>query len=243
MTPDLFSAMPNWCDAAHANFAMDRPDAEVILYPRLFSPIEARNFLAQLLREVSWKQEQIKVYGKIHDVPRLTAWYGEPNTTYIYSGIKVEASPWLPILAEIKNRIEHVSNMTFNSVLLNRYRDGSDSVAWHADDEVELGQNPAIGSVSFGAQRNFQMKHKTDRRQKQNILLENGSYLLMKGTTQHHWLHQIPKSKRAMGERINLTFRKVMLPISNHTFFNKTAAHKIPSPLASKNDLGCCPAV
>ena len=185
------------------------PDAEVLWYRRLFSEVEADEWFDELRRDVSWQQEKIKLYGKEIDLPRLTAWYGAPNKTYTYSGIKVEPSPWTPVLRKIKQRIELVSNVTFNSVLLNRYRDGSDGVSWHADDEPELGNHPVIGSVSLGQVRPFQMKHKTDKKQKQEILLASGSYLLMKGATQHHWLHQIPKSKRPMSERINLTFRNV----------------------------------
>ena len=185
------------------------PDAEVLLYSQLFSEIEAEELFDELRRDVSWKQEKIKLYGKENDLPRLTAWYGEPNKTYSYSGITVESCAWTPTLRKIKKRIERVSNVTFNSVLLNRYRNGSDGLSWHADDEPELGNHPVIGSVSLGEARPFQMKHKTDKKQKQKILLASGSYLLMKGPTQHHWLHQIPKSKRPMNERINLTFRNV----------------------------------
>jgi alkylated DNA repair dioxygenase AlkB len=145
----------------------------------------------------------------VHDLPRLTAWYGDPAKTYVYSGITVRSLEWIAPLLEIKRRIEGVSDYSFNSVLLNRYRNGSDSVSWHADDEPELGQNPLIGSVSFGEARSFQMKHKF-LDEKRKIILEHGSYLLMKGSTQHYWLHQIPKSKRALGERINLTFRDII---------------------------------
>ena len=185
------------------------PDAEVLFYRGLFPKIEADG-LFQILRKSQWKQESIKIYGKQVDIPRLTAWHGEPNTIYTYSGIRVESSPWTPELLEIKRRIEEVSGTTFNSVLLNFYRDGRDSVAWHADDEPELGCNPAIGSVSFGATRKFQMKHKTGAARPREFELENGSYLLMRGATQHNWLHQVPKTKRLVGKRINLTFRKIV---------------------------------
>ena len=191
---------------------IDLPDAEVLLFRNLFSKNEADALFEELRQEVSWKQEKINLYGKEYALPRLTAWYGEPNKTYIYSGITVEASPWIPVILKIKERIERVSasKVIFNSVLLNLYRDGSDGVSWHADDEPELGEDPVIGSVSLGEERSFQMKHKTDKNvENEQILLENGSYLLMQGPTQHHWLHQIPKSKRSMNERINLTFRNV----------------------------------
>ena len=112
-------------------------------------------------------------------------------------------------MLEIREKIEKISKSKFNSVLLNLYRSGSDSVSWHSDDEPELGKNPVIGSMSLGEEREFQMKHKYDRDLKQNILLQHGRFLLMKGKTQHNWLHQIPKSKSIKGERINLTFRVI----------------------------------
>ena len=207
--PDLFSQPPDY--RSEAVEKIDLPDAEVLLFRNLFSKNEVDDLFKELQQEVSWKQEEIKLYGKVYDLPRLTAWYGEPNKTYIYSGIKVESSPWIPVIDKIKKRIERVSNTTFNSVLLNLYRSGSDGVAWHADDEPELGENPVIGSVSLGEARPFQMRHKTDKKvENKEILLESGSYLLMQGPTQEHWLHRIPKSKRSMNERINLTFRNIV---------------------------------
>lgn len=203
MTFDLFADEPG------SPQKITMPDADVVYFEGLFSLSEANSLLEKLKQEVTWQQEKINLYGKEHDLPRLTAWYGNPAKTYTYSGITVTSFAWIDPLLEIKKRIEDVSSFSFNSVLLNRYRTGSDSVSWHADDEPELGQNPVIGSVSFGEVRNFQMKHRLlDERR--NIKLENGSYLLMKGGTQHHWLHQIPKSKRMLGERINLTFRYIV---------------------------------
>ncbi len=186
------------------------PDADVCFYPSFFAPREADALFDALRHTIDWKRETITLYGKAHHLPRLTAWYGDPHKTYRYSGIKVEASDWTPALRTIKKAVEPVSAVRFNSVLLNLYRDGSDSVAWHSDDEPELGNNPVIGSVSFGAERVFQMKQKTHREEQRQILLTHGSYLLMKGSTQHHWLHQIPKSRTPMGERMNLTFRIIM---------------------------------
>ena len=184
------------------------PDADVLHFARLFDPCEASSLFLQLQQNIEWQQQQIKLYGRVHDLPRLTAWYGDPAVTYSYSGISITSSEWVEALLEIKRRIEGVSDFSFNCVLLNRYRNGSDGVSWHADDEPELGQNPVIGSVSFGEARPFQLKHKI-LDEKREIILENGSYLLMKGRTQHCWLHKIPKSKRVLGERINLTFRLV----------------------------------
>lgn len=207
MTYDLFSPSTEWSES-FCEFEM--PDAEVSLYAALFSQTEAKQLFAELRRDIVWRQEQIKLYDQVHAIPRLTAWYGEPNKSYTYSGIKSEPLPWIPALLQIRERIERVSNIRFNSVLLNLYRDGSDSVAWHADDEPELGRNPVIGSVSLGQARAFQMKHKFDKTEKRSIELNSGSYLLMKGATQHNWLHQIAKSQRPLGQRINLTYRVVM---------------------------------
>ena len=205
MTYDLFADEPG---TPGSGVKISMPDSDVVHFPDLFSLSEADLLFAQLQQEVAWQQEKIKLYGQVHELPRLTAWYGDPDKTYIYSGITVRSLEWIAPLLEIKRRIEGVSDYSFNSVLLNRYRNGSDSVSWHADDEPELGRNPLIGSVTFGEARSFQMRHKF-LDEKRKIILEHGSYLLMKGSTQHYWLHQIPKSKRAMGERINLTFRDI----------------------------------
>ena len=182
-------------------------DGELRLYPNLFSPEESEVYFTQLKENIKWKQEEIKIHGKIIPIPRLTAWFGDAGKTYMYSGITVEPEPWTPTLLEIKSKIEEVSNVTFNSVLLNFYRNERDSVSWHSDDEPELGKDPIIGSVSFGDVRTFQLKHKTDKNLKINKDLPDGSYLEMAGSTQHHWLHQIPKRTRKIGPRINLTFR------------------------------------
>jgi alkylated DNA repair dioxygenase AlkB len=184
------------------------PDADILHFPVLFGTGEADALFKCLMAEIQWQQEKIKLYGQVHDLPRLTAWYGDPGKTYTYSGIAVRSLAWIDPLLEIKEKIEAVSGVAFNSVLLNRYRNGSDSVSWHADDERELGMNPVIGSVNFGEARPFQLKHKS-KAEKAKLVLDHGSYLLMKGETQHHWLHQIPKSKKELDERINLTFRRI----------------------------------
>ncbi|MCY3744202.1 MAG: alpha-ketoglutarate-dependent dioxygenase AlkB [Candidatus Poribacteria bacterium] len=185
-------------------------DGVLRLYPHLFSPEERRTFFNQLTEKVKWQQEEIKLYGRKIPFPRLTAWFGDAGKTYMYSGITVEPEPWTPTLSEIKNRIEEVSTVTFNSVLLNYYRNERDSVSWHSDDEPELGKNPIIGSVSLGDVRTFQLKHKTDKSLTVSRDLPDGSYLEMAGSTQHHWLHQIPKRTRKIGPRINLTFRIIL---------------------------------
>ncbi|MEZ5571827.1 MAG: alpha-ketoglutarate-dependent dioxygenase AlkB [Halioglobus sp.] len=206
MTRDLFSAEAERSDTV---CRVDLPDAEIFHYAALFSENEALQLFARLRRDIAWQQDTITLYGRHHPVPRLTAWYGDPGKTYAYSGIAMRATPWTPALLAIKARIERMANYTFNSVLLNLYRNGADSVAWHADDEPELGRNPVIGSVSLGASRSFQLRHKTDKNSRHSIDLHSGSFLLMQGSTQHQWLHQIPKTARKVGERINLTYRRV----------------------------------
>ena len=187
-------------------------NGELYYYPSFFTPEESMRYFSRLLDEISWKQEPIVIFGKKLMQPRLTAWYGDAGISYRYSGITMQPEPWTLMLAEIKNRLEEFSGLTFNSVLLNLYRDGQDSMGWHRDDEKELGKNPAIGSVSFGDNRKFMIRHVKDRSLKNTINITNGSLLLMAGEMQHHWLHSIPKTAKPAGVRINLTFRKIITP-------------------------------
>ncbi len=188
---------------------LNLPDAEIIYYPHFYDKKEADVIFDQLASDIPWQHDEIKVYGKIHLQPRLTALFGNEGKSYSYSNIKMQPHPWTLFLQKIKSRIESVSETNFTTVLLNKYRDGKDGNGWHADNEKELGLNPIIASVSFGAERVFQLKHNSITGQKQNILLEHGSLLLMKGTTQHFWKHQIPKTAKLVGSRINLTFRLI----------------------------------
>ncbi|WP_229967055.1 alpha-ketoglutarate-dependent dioxygenase AlkB family protein [Pontibacter harenae] len=184
------------------------PDAEVYYCPRFFSLEESNRYLQELLQTINWKQESIKLFGKEQPMPRLTAWYGEKG--YTYSGLHNAPQPWLPVLQELKERVEEASGQTYNSVLLNLYRTGQDSMGWHSDDEVSLGQEPDIVSLSFGGERRFSFKHRTRKDLKpQSITLVHGSLLLMKGPTQHHWLHSLPKTSKPVAQRINLTFRTI----------------------------------
>ncbi|WP_353778152.1 alpha-ketoglutarate-dependent dioxygenase AlkB [Winogradskyella sp. 3972H.M.0a.05] len=185
------------------------PNAELIYVPRCFSDEESEFFFNQLRHHVPWQQDDIKVFGKVYAQPRLTALYGESDKSYSYSGITMLPHTFTNDLMDIKNKVETFTDCKFSTVLLNLYRDGSDSNGWHADNEKELGNNPVIASVSFGAPRWFHFKHRTIKTEKHKILLESGSLLIMKGEMQHHWLHQIPKTKKPVGERINLTFRKL----------------------------------
>ena len=186
---------------------LNLPDAEIIYYPHFFDKKEADAIFDELTNEIPWQQDDIKVFGKIHPQPRLTALFGNEGKSYSYSNIKMQPHPWNLLLQKIKLHIESVTDTNFTTVLLNQYRDGKDSNGWHADNEKELGTNPVIASVSFGAERTFQLKHNTDKSLKKSIVLEHGSLLLMKGTTQHFWKHQIPKTSKSIGSRINLTFR------------------------------------
>ena len=184
-------------------------DAEIIYFAHFFDKKEADAIFRQLAKEIPWQQDDIQVFGKIHPQPRLTALFGNEGKPYSYSNIKMQPYPWTLLLQKIKSYVESVSDTNFTTVLLNQYRDGKDSNGWHADNEKELGSNPVIASVSFGAERIFQLKHNSISGLKQNIILEHGSLLLMKGTTQRFWKHQIPKTSKPIGPRINLTFRVI----------------------------------
>jgi alkylated DNA repair dioxygenase AlkB len=149
------------------------------------------------------------MFGKKVMQPRLTALYGDEGISYSYSGITMEPIPWSKTLLEIKGKVEEVAEARFSHVLLNFYRDGQDSMGWHRDNEASLGPEPVIASVSFGVSRRFQFRNYVDKKEKLQIELGHGSLLLMKGACQDRWEHQIPKSKKVSGERINLTFRLI----------------------------------
>ena len=183
-------------------------DARVVLYSSFYSQADAERLFSELRRGINWNQDHISLYGKKHPLPRLTAWYGEPGIVYDYSGIVVESIPWTDLLQSIRSKVQDVTNESFNSVLLNFYRSGKDGVAWHSDDEPVLGPNPIIASVSFGHPRKFLLRHKRTK-QVEEYELGNGDILLMAGTTQGYWEHQVPKTKKDVGERINLTFRRI----------------------------------
>jgi alkylated DNA repair dioxygenase AlkB len=186
------------------------PDSDIALYPSLFDLAESDRLFHDLLTNTDWRHDAIQIYGRQIPLPRLTAWYGDPGVSYTYSQIKMEPSPWTPSLLSIKDRIESVAEVSFNSVLLNLYRDGRDGVSWHQDDEPELGKNPVIGSVSFGETRTFQLRHKSRKDLGiVNIDLSRGSFLLMSGPTQHFWRHRLPKTPKVVNPRVNLTFRNI----------------------------------
>lgn len=187
-------------------------EGEVYYYSDFFNKEESDKLFKALKANIQWEQKTIKFYGKELNVPRLTAWYGDIDKPYTYSGIVNNSHQWTPELLQIKNRIEAVAGVQFNSVLLNLYRDGNDSVGWHCDDEKELGINPVIASVSFGETRTFKFRNLADKKLVEKVELSNGSFVLMTGETQHKWEHTIPKvttKTRTIGERINLTFRVI----------------------------------
>ena len=164
----------------------------------------------KLLHDTKWQQREMNMYGRKVLQPRLTAWYGDPARTYVYSGIKNNPLPWTDLLRELKRRIEDCTAEQFNSVLLNYYRDNNDSMGFHSDDEKELGPDPSIASFSLGDERIFLFKHKRDQDACMTAVpLPGGSVLLMKGSTQRNYKHAINREKRPCGPRINLTFRKV----------------------------------
>lgn len=183
-------------------------DGDVKLFPAWISPDEADQKLECLARELAWQQSMIRINGRRIPIPRLNAWYGDAGCHYRYSGIGFEPMMWTSTLLELREQIQTTVDGRFNSVLANLYRDGDDSVAWHSDDEPELGRNPIIASLSLGATRCFKMKHKTRTDiQPISLNLPSGSLLVMSGSTQTHWLHQITKTKKSVGRRVNLTFR------------------------------------
>jgi alkylated DNA repair dioxygenase AlkB len=183
------------------------PNADIEYYPNFFDAGQSETLFEKLGSEIPWQQDDITVFGKTHPQPRLTCLFGNEGKPYSYSNIVMHPHQWNPLLMFIKNEIEEVCPENFTTVLLNLYRNGKDSNGWHADNERELGRNPVIASVSFGAERSFHLQHNTLADAKLKITLGNGSLLLMKGETQHFWKHQIPKTAKPIGPRINLTFR------------------------------------
>lgn len=188
---------------------LDLPDADVTYFPELYTPEKATALFNRLLKETHWQQDEITLFGKTHPQPRLTALYAENGKPYSYSNITMYPKPFSPLLKELKTEVEKRSNCTFTTVLLNLYRHGKDANGWHSDDEKELGENPVIASLSFGAERMFHLKHKYNPELKTKIALQHGSLLLMQGTTQHFWKHQLAKTKKEVSKRINLTFRSI----------------------------------
>lgn len=189
----------------------DLGDAAMLEYPQAFSASQSQDFLARLLQQIPWQQDTLRIAGKQISVPRLQCWMGDQGSRYGYSGIRLEPCPWNDTVLAIRERVETLTGTKFNSVLLNYYRSGQDSVAWHSDDEPELGPAPVIASVSFGAPRQFQLKHKhQETPQKYRLTLANGSLLFMEKGLQNNWMHQLPKLRALYSPRVNLTFRIIV---------------------------------
>lgn len=183
------------------------PDAEVDYRAGFFAPTEARALFDGLRAEIRWERHRVRIRGREVECPRLSGWEGE--AAYSYSGLTLRPAPWTSQVAAVRRRIEATTGDAFNSVLANLYRDGGDRLGWHADDEPELGPSPVIASVSFGAPRRFLLRPKRGGASVP-IVLEPGSLLIMRGATQRHWVHSLPPTRRPVGPRINLTFRRIL---------------------------------
>lgn len=197
---DLFQATPQ---------RIPLVGGELIYYPAFFDCVAADQLFAMLRNKVTWRQDRIRMAGREIPIPRLNAWYGDTGTDYRYSGIHLRPRSWFDELQAIRDRIAAVADAPFNSALLNLYRNGSDSVSWHADDEPELGASPVIAAVSLGVERRFQLKSRHRQPYRFQLRLAHGSLLIMAGDTQRNWRHQVPKEPAVNGERINITFRYI----------------------------------
>ena len=185
------------------------PGADVVVHRRSVSVKETPAILHQLISEVRWRSDVIRLFGRDVPIPRLTAWYGDQGRVYTYSGIRLEPLTWTPLLADLRDRAGAAAGTSFNSVLANLYRNGSDSVGWHADDEPELGIDPVIASLSFGATRSLQMRRR-DGTHRAVVDLRDGDLMVMQGLAQALWMHRVPKVSREVGPRVSLTFRSVL---------------------------------
>ncbi len=209
ITPMLF---PDTTDKILLTLPQGEPmqNAEVWYYPQFFTALEREDYLNDLLQHIAWQHDDITIFGKTYKVPRLQAWYGDSDKVYYYSGMRLVPNAWTDTLLAIKHKIEQATQTTYTSVLLNQYRGGQDGVGWHADDEPTQGINPVIASVSLGATRKFRFRRTDNHALKTELMLEHGSLVMMQGETQHFWQHEIPKTKKETGIRINLTFRKLI---------------------------------
>jgi alkylated DNA repair dioxygenase AlkB len=185
-------------------------DGQLCYFPNAIHTVDADAYLSQCIDELPWRQDSIRIAGKIISIPRLQNWFGDQGMSYSYSGIAFAPLPWPDFMLAIKDRVEKISQHRFNSVLANYYRNGSDSVDWHSDDESELGANPIIASVSLGATRVFSLRHRYNKSLPQvKLSLLNGSVLVMSGATQSHWQHRVAKQPNVAAPRVNLTFRQI----------------------------------
>ncbi len=190
--------------------AVPLPDGLLYHLPQFLAPDDASALSAELTCSLAWQQHRLTLFGRERLTPRLCAWYGDSHARYGYSGQALEPLPWTAPLAALRQRLEAALGFTFNSVLANLYRDGADSMGWHSDDEASLGPQPVIASLSLGATRRFVLRHRQRRELPTLALpLESGSLLVMAGDTQRYWQHAVPKTRRPVAARVNLTFRQV----------------------------------
>ena len=185
-------------------------DGLVTYHGKIMSSSESEAVYTKLFNEIAWKNDEAKIFGKHFITKRKAAWYGDHEYDYTYSNVTKKANIWTPELLELKTLVEGLSTSTYNSCLLNLYHDGSEGMAWHSDGEKTLKHCAPIASLSFGAERKFAFKHKKTK-EVRSIILERGSLLLMQGSTQEHWLHRLPPTKKEFGPRINLTFRTILI--------------------------------
>lgn len=188
---------------------IQRNHLDIELQPSFLPTREADALLVDLINTCPWQQPRVKVWGKWHPTPRLVCFYGDPHLAYAYSRTLHGTLAWTAQLTALKQRIEACCSTTFNAVLLNYYRDGQDSIGWHADDEKELGQYPVIASLSLGAERDLRFKPRSGNGAAFSLALPSGSLLLMRGATQQYWLHHLPRRARCHTPRVNLTFRQI----------------------------------
>lgn len=189
---------------------IELPDAALDYRADWVDSDTADAWLQELILATPWTQPEIRLYGRQVAVPRLVAWYGDSQAAYRYSGLQHEPLAWTPLLQGVRQRLERETGHRFNGVLLNLYRDGGDAMGWHSDDEVELGRNPVVASLSLGAERRFDLRRKGSGRIQHSLLLGHGSLLVMSGATQHHWQHQIARTSKVSQPRLNLTFRLIL---------------------------------
>jgi alkylated DNA repair dioxygenase AlkB len=188
-------------------------DAELDYLPDWVDIALADSWLRELVEQTPWQQPELFIHGRYHRTPRLTAWYGDSGARYRYSGKLHESLPWTPLLDEIRQRIVREVGQPLNAVLLNYYRDGQDSMGWHSDAEPELGRDPLIASLNLGGSRRFDLRRVGSTRIEHSLTLEHASLLVMRGPTQHHWQHQVAKTRQACAPRLNLTFRLIRFPL------------------------------
>lgn len=184
-------------------------DGEAYYFGKVLNNICSQRYYNAISDSAEWKHDEVRIFGKVVVTKRMTAWYGDEGCAYKYSGIMRVPNSWTKELLELRRLVESLTKIEFNSCLLNLYHKGDEGMSWHSDDESSLGRDIVIASMSLGAERRFLFRHMQSGK-KAEVILENGSLLLMKGETQFHWQHSLPKSKRISEPRINLTFRKIV---------------------------------